>query len=124
MDFLKIKKSHISGVSGGRAYAIACSSVIPERIITTTLISSVAPPNVEGYLKKQLDDNTFLLYLFQRCPKFAWTLLFKMGSLSFRSCPSEINKESIFSVQMCEAYKQGVKGAVQDMILITKDWGG
>jgi pimeloyl-ACP methyl ester carboxylesterase len=48
MDALGIERAYVAGWSGGGPHALACAALMPERVIATALLASVAPYPAEG----------------------------------------------------------------------------
>lgn len=142
-DHLAIERSHIVGVSGGGPYALACASLIPDRIKTVSLIASFAPPGVNGYIESMTTGNRFLFFLTNRWPLLAgifihlMALFYKrfpgkiMKTIRSRLCESDLrvldegrekDLENILVTHMQEAFKNGIEGTMSDMALLSNDW--
>lgn len=143
MDKLEIERAHIVGVSGGGAYALGCASQIPERVVSATLVSSVAPPGIEGYTEEMAGGNKFIFFLVNKLPILA-RLLLLMSARAFRKYPDKVlaqiesqlcesdirvlrestgkDIENSFAMHTQEAYKTGVNGALSDLKLVSNSW--
>ena len=48
LDQLGIDRAYVAGASGGGPHALACAALMPERVIATAVLASVAPYAAEG----------------------------------------------------------------------------
>lgn len=138
-DYLMIKRFSLMGVSGGGPYAAVCAYKIPQRIIKTGIIVGLAPVHVKGNLDGMAFQGrigwanyhkfpftryigTFSSYFLFRFPllgsKFA--LPTKQDRLLYQeTVKNREGKES----GVKEAFRQGIKGAEQELKIYTDDWG-
>ena len=140
-DALKIEQFAVIGVSGGGAYALACTSQIPERITWTGVISSISPINVSKVTKGMNLTNRVLFGVAQYIP----FLLRPLSSLAVRTARKNPQKlldgmENIFPVpdkevlfqptvrdmfleDLPQAFRQGSHGFTLDMKILAQSWG-
>ena len=138
-NYLKIKKFSLMGVSGGGPYVAVCAYKIPERIIKAGIVVGLAPvtkKNLEGmasqgklgwanyhkfpWLRTLSVLNSEIL--FKYLPFLGNLLAFptKQDHLAYvEAVKNKAGEES--SVK--EAFKQGIKGAVDELRVYTDDWG-
>jgi pimeloyl-ACP methyl ester carboxylesterase len=128
-DCLQLDRFAIVGVSGGGPYALACAYTIPDRLIVCGVVSGVGPVH---------------LFLFQRLPWLLTPMIGVMGhffrdeaqarkALTWftRSWP-EPDRQSltlpeiraIIAASQAEAFRQGVRGLIYDVLLIEGRPGG
>lgn len=135
-DSLKIKKFSVIGVSGGGPYAAVCAYKIPDRIVKTGIVVGLAPT----YLPGILEDMPMLAKLgwanFSRFPLLAYlgslfhqieakyfpsSFVFQYSAKADKAILPSIKQE--LAVNKKEAFKQGLKGAMIDLVLYTSNWG-
>lgn len=139
-DNLGLKKFSIIGSSGGGPYVSACAYKIPKRLISVTISAGLGPlkiKNKEGLTFKQqylLKTASFLakiylpnlvLYRFflNRLPRFfIWYASLRRPKQDKEIFEKESFKKS-FEETGREAFRQGIKGPLQDMIIYSSDWG-
>lgn len=142
-NHLEIEKFHVAGISGGGPYALSCAHELPERILSATLISSEVPMDTKGFFKELSFGNKFAIKLSKYFPtllKPFFKHAAKVGSKNpeklfdymkpqlcnwDRDILTELEKKGRmkgFLDQTSEAYRQGLKGAYIDTILLYKPW--
>jgi pimeloyl-ACP methyl ester carboxylesterase len=138
-NYLKIKKLSLMGVSGGGPYVAVCAYKIPERINKAGIVVGLAPitkKNLEGmsargnfgwenyhkfpFLRTLSALNSEIL--FKYIPFLGNLLAFptKQDHLAYvEAVKNKAGEES--SVK--EAFRQGIKGAEDELRVYTDDWG-
>jgi len=137
-DSLGIKKFAVMGVSGGGPYAAVCAYKIPQRITKAGIVVGLAPLNVKGLTKGISTASRIGWENYHKFPLLrffaAWIgiVQFKyfpvLGRvISFRAKSDRVlikarSKKVNFTASK-EAYRQGIKGAAQELKIYTDDWG-
>lgn len=141
-DQLEIQRFHVAGASGGGAYALACAIELPERVLSTTLISAATPPEMPDFTKGMSFGNKISFFFAKNMPfvlkfmqsqtaayihkhpdKFFEKMVSQLCEWDKQIIDSYSSKDRrIFIQSIQEAYKQGVVGAYQDMLLISRPW--
>jgi len=67
-DQLGIHKFHVAGASGGGAFALACAIELPERLLSTTLISAATPPEMREFSKGMSFGNKISFFFAKQMP--------------------------------------------------------
>lgn len=139
---LGIQKFHIAGASGGGAYALACAIELPEYVMSTTLISAAPPPEMSEFSRGMSFGNKISFFFARHLPfvlkflqsqtasfiekypdKFFEKMYPQLCEWDKRVLDSYSTKDrEIFIKSIQEAYRQGVGGAYQDMVLISRPW--
>lgn len=141
-DALKIEQFAVTGVSGGGAYALACTSEIPERITRAGVISSISPFDVSHVTEGMNLINRVLFGVGQYAPFLLNPLLspivrtarkepqklFDYGLTNYFPIP---DKEVLFQPMVREmfledlpqAFLQGACGFTLDMKILVQSWG-
>ncbi|MBV6622585.1 MAG: alpha/beta hydrolase [Rivularia sp. (in: Bacteria)] len=141
-DALKIEQFIVIGVSGGGAYALACTSEIPERITKAGIISSISPLDVPHVTEGMNVINRVLLGVMQYTPFLLNPLLspivrkarkdpqklFDYGLINYFPIP---DKEVLFQPAVREmfledlpqAFRQGACGLRLDIKILAQSWG-
>lgn len=141
-DQLGIRKFHVAGASGGGAYALACAIELPEYVMSTTLISAATPPEMPDFSKGMSFGNKISFFFAKHVPfilmfmqsqtasyiqkypdKFFEKMYPQLCEWDKRVIDSYSPKDrEIFIKSIQEAYRQGIAGAYQDMLLISRPW--
>ncbi len=146
-DHLGLERYHVSGGSGGGAYALACAIHSPQRVISATLFASGGPPEVMPITDDMKPGNRLVFTLARsRYLPFLLKLMFSLNSKAFKKSPEKIKAkfksgkaystmsewdrhimekdggEGVFA-QMQEAMRQGGGGTYCDIRLVGRDWG-
>lgn len=138
-DKLRIKKFAVMGVSGGGPYAASCAFKIPERITKAGIVVGLAPTYIPGILEGTSTLAKFgwsnygkyplartvgalLQYLNAKYGPSLGFHRFMFGSKADRKLygNSKLRKETREGTK--EAFRQGYKGAEQDLKLYTTPW--
>lgn len=139
-DKLRIKKFAVMGVSGGGPYAAVCAYKIPQRITKAGIVVGLAPTYITGILDgtstlAKLGWSNYGKYPLARTlgallqylnTKYGPSLgfhRFMFGSKADRKlyANSKLRKEARAGTK--EAFRQGYKGAEQDLKIYTTNWG-
>lgn len=139
-DNLGIKRFSIIGSSGGGPYVSVCAYKIPKRLTSVAIFAGLGPLKVKdkegltsshwfllklaAFLEKNSLPSLFLYQFFtSRFPG----LYCRYSSLGRPKPDREILQDDIlktaFGLSAKEAFRQGVKGPLQDMIIYSSDWG-
>jgi pimeloyl-ACP methyl ester carboxylesterase len=140
-DDLDLDQFHVAGGSGGGPYALACAIQLPARVLSATLICSGVPPEVVRLSKDMILENRLTFFLAKHAP-FLLKMLLAMAANGVRKHPekytakmlSKMNKgdkhvtesqnnksrKEGLTMQLQEAYRQGVEGVYQDSLLIMR----
>ncbi len=143
-DDLEIREFHVAGVSGGGPYALACASNLSSRVLSTSLIASAAPTEMEGYFKGMSIGNKLAFVMSKYFPWILKAILKSVASHS-RKKPERVIDE--LRSQLCEwdikvldnmtkkgqleclvehireAYRQGYAAHYSDLLLVSRPWG-
>jgi pimeloyl-ACP methyl ester carboxylesterase len=141
-DKLRLERFHLLGVSGGGPYALATALAIPQRLYGVSIVSGVGETTSSGALDGMNPLATRFIRFNQRMPGVArWTLTHLLGPL-LKAAPALVLKilagsapeadmkvlnqpavRGITLMSVCEAMRQGPKGVVQELALISRPWG-
>lgn len=140
-EALGFEQFHLLGLSGGGPYALACAHHMPQRVLSVSLVASVAPLYIAG-LRKAMALRNQLAYYAARFVPLAIQLNFRFIRYSLLHKPviyleklftqlsdwdeallQDPTKQVLFIQHMHEAYLSGIDGAVSDIQLLMKPWG-
>lgn len=137
-DFLKIKKFAVLGQSGGGPYAAACAYKIPGRLTKVGICVGLAPTDINGVLKGMEFTNRLTWKAYHYFPylmNLSTTLFFLQAKkllpvsmkFSYKSRADRIlltNPKLLDNMKRIrkEAFRQGKKGALQDLRCYINDW--
>jgi pimeloyl-ACP methyl ester carboxylesterase len=138
-DALDLERFSVLGVSGGGPYAIACACRIPQRIRAVGLVGALGPvslPELGGAMKlparfsfqlaRQYPSLADLLYarlagrILWRWPLLALLLL--RASQPDQPVLGNPAVADILRLSIGEAFRQGGRGAVQELTLLGGNW--
>ena len=138
-DHLKINKFSLLGVSGGGPYVAVSAYKIPERIIKAGIVVGLAPVDIKGNLdgmafKGRIGWANYHKFPFTRyIGTFSSYFLFKyplLGSIfSFPTKQDRLLYQEVVKNRegeesgVKEAFRQGIKGAEQELKIYTDNWG-
>lgn len=140
-DHLELEKFYVQGHSAGGPHALACASLLPERVIAGIVISSVAPMSRPNAYKGMPVFNQILARCSRSLPfvtklirrSMRGMVLDDMEKTSRRLMASipEADKAvlyasrnlEIFVASVQEGFRQGSRAVAQDDILINREWG-
>ncbi len=143
---LNIQKFAVLGGSGGCPYALVCALKIPERLTYCGIVSGLGPIDLglEGMEKgkqKELNIAKNKPNLLARFYKIIQKKILKMKNQTLDDLEKTFQKRSknlpepdkkimvnpnklpLFVELMAEPFRQGVKGVVHDIKLLSSDWG-
>lgn len=139
-NHLGLARFAVLGISGGGPYAAACAWKIPNRLTVAALVSGVGPLDDETLNSMPLHNRTLLLlarkgqwllrppgavlaYFARQWPdKYLSTMnahLPPADKVIF-TCPEV---QAMIKEDMAEAFRQGSRAAVRDIVLLTRPWG-
>jgi pimeloyl-ACP methyl ester carboxylesterase len=139
-DALGLERFAVAGGSAGGPYAAACAFRLPERVTTLGLISSLAPFDVpeiaEGMTPEYRMIPFFTRYapwlltlaqsLIIRNPEGAWKQFYarlpEPDRATLRAHP-DLDLRAMLVRDVPEIYRQGPRGIVWDMTVLTRPWG-
>ncbi len=141
-DHLGFRSFGVLGISGGGPYALACASLLPERLISVTLICSAGPVDAPGALEGMAPLTRWLLTFARTTPWLAEkTAAMFLGAIwrdGDQVIPRQIeqrlppsDKETLKNPELRtglvasskEALRQGVAAAAWDGLLLSRPWG-
>jgi len=140
-DSLALERFAVLGISGGGPYAAACAWKIPERMTTVVLVSAMGPADDPEAIQNMPLLNRFLLASAKygewplRLPAAALVAIAQSWPdqyLSFMNSHLPAPDQAIYyraemrafvKEDVAEAFRQGTRGAVRDIILLARQWG-
>lgn len=141
-DRLGVDRFGLIGASCGGPYAIATAAALPSRVRGLALLGSVAPFRERGLTRGQLAPLRLLFGLARRSPALVAPLLRLDAKVLLHDPERAIRRLSKllsapdrrlldggadvrgqFAAALCEAYRQGVRGAALDASLLARGWG-
>lgn len=139
-DILNIKKFATLGISGGGPYAAVCAFKIPSRLTKSGIVVGLAPTYLPGLLDNMQGINKFGWSNYGRIPilraivsliQYSLAYLspgfglyrFIYSSKSDRKMHSDPGMRKTSKQNSKEAFRQGYKGAEQDLKIYTTNWG-
>ncbi|HEX9974209.1 MAG TPA: alpha/beta hydrolase [bacterium] len=141
VDGLGIDKFALVGISSGGPYTLACGYRMPERITRISLVSALAPLH-QGELMEAIDPKMKRLFNFaKRMPVLmngilgiAFLFLKNRFDMAFEKLVADLPESDknllhqpviaeMFKKDVAEAFRQGSKGVVSDMKILSEPWG-
>ncbi|MFX0004897.1 MAG: alpha/beta fold hydrolase [Candidatus Hermodarchaeota archaeon] len=145
-DHLNIQKFAVLGGSGGCPYALVCAAKIPGRLTYCGIVSGLGPIDLglEGMDKgkqKELKLAKSKPGLLTKFYKMIMKKILKMNEQTPKQLENNFQKRSknlpepdkkimvepkqirLYVELMAEPFRQGVKGVVHDIQLLSSDWG-
>ena len=140
-DALEIPRFGVVGVSGGGPYALACAWRLPERLSVVASVSGIAPIADAGRLPGLDRQHHAVLAVGRRAP-WVGSALMALAGLAWRRYPDgmyrrlqawapradhavlarpEVASSMIAGVR--EAFRQGSRGAADELRLFIRPWG-
>lgn len=113
-DRLNLDRFHVIGVSGGGPFALACAALLPQRVITATVVASPAPMTTTGFWNGLSVVNRTVFFI----SRYATVLL----PLLCTAMAALMKDRGKASSHQGEAFRQGGIGLKTDLKLITKNW--
>ncbi len=140
MDALKIDRFAVVGISGGGPYAAACAYKIPQRLTVAALVSCSGPINAPdamrgiaqqrrlGYWAARhapwlLNAVIWLANNPQRDPDKFFEKYTAESSASDQAIIHRPEMRAMLTRNYAEATRQGVRGFVQEVIIVSQPWG-
>jgi pimeloyl-ACP methyl ester carboxylesterase len=144
-DALGLNRFAVAGISSGAPYALACARFIPERLKGCAVVSGLPPLTVVK--REKLDPGQYLMpeeLLLARLAKsvpFAARAIYLYFLWQVRKDPAKVmdgmkgatardiellkhpEMKRAFQAMIIEAFRNGVRGAVESVGLEVRDWG-
>lgn len=140
-DHLGLERFAVLGTSGGGPYAAACCYALPDRIARASLASTVGPPDRPGAFAGMNRGEARTMILARRAPLLARWLV-GTAVLAERHRPGTVYRGLMKALPEVDrrvaaqpgvrqslvdsfalAFRQGVRGQVQDWAIIATSWG-
>jgi pimeloyl-ACP methyl ester carboxylesterase len=140
-DQLQIERFDLLGISGGGPYALACAALIPDRLHSVVLVSSLAPLESPEITRGMVRLHRWLLLFAQKAPWLArkmaviclrgfWgkgeQVLPKQAEARLPECDqralSNPDLRAALITSSTEALRGGVEGAATDGLLYARRW--
>jgi len=141
VDGLGIERFGLLGISSGGPYTLACAYRMPERVNRISLVSALAPLH-QGDLMEAIDPKMKRLFKFaKQMPVLmngilgiAFLFLKDRFDLAFEKLVADLPDSDkkllhqpaiaeMFKKDVAEAFRQGSKGVVSDMKILSEPWG-
>lgn len=139
-DALGLEKFAVAGASAGGPYAAACAHKLPERVTALALISSLAPFDIPAIANGMTPAYKIIPALAKYAP---WLLTLSQSMMSrnlegawkqfYNRLPEcdkttlqkhpEVNMKAVLLRDLPEITRQGPRGVVWDMRVLTGPWG-
>ena len=141
-DQLEIERFHTVGSSGGGPHALACAALLPDRVLSAATVGGCAPYDAEGldWLAGMGAENVEELELAERGPDALQPWLEREAEAMVQASPEELREilgdlvsdpdraaltgsfsQHLYS-SMCESFKRGVWGWLDDDIAFVRPW--
>lgn len=139
-DHLGLGGFSVLGVSGGAPYALACGYGLPDRIRSIAIVSGLGPPESLGEASPA-STSGLGLRLTARLPWAAPAFSYPLGWAARHASPlllallraksSRLDRRilksgefrSILAASLREAFREGPRGAIDDLRLLSASWG-
>lgn len=141
-DKLEIDKFGVIGISGGAPCALSCAYTLPQRVSIIGIVCGLGPVNQPGLLKDMRYTIRLGFSMARYTPgllgavygipvycaaKISPALTLQAIALQNGGADRKILSEPVIRKKMMpivkEAFRQGINGAVWDMVLYANDWG-
>jgi pimeloyl-ACP methyl ester carboxylesterase len=140
-DHLGFERFHLLAISGGAPYALACASLLPERMRGTAICCGLGevshvelrarmPPQARlgfwlagrgaAWLKYSYGPVTVIAA--RHLPELAIEIMARLNGGADRSVLREPAIKSLFAANLREAFRQGSVGGVADMCAAVAPW--
>ena len=113
-DRLNLDRFHVLGISGGGPFALACAALLPQRVITATVVASPTPITTTGFWTGLSVVNRMVFFISRNATVLLPLLCAAMAALMK-------DRGEVYTHQG-EAFRQGGIGLKTDLQLITKNW--
>jgi pimeloyl-ACP methyl ester carboxylesterase len=138
---LRIGRFSVAGASGGGPYALACAWRLPDRVVEAAVISGVGPYQVPGITSGMRWQNRVGFKWGSRWPALARALMRSMHrgitsrpertieAIARTMSPVDAavvrrpEVRDVLIADITEAFREGIQGAVLDVILLGRPWG-
>lgn len=139
-DALQIERFAVAGLSGGGPHTAACAYSIPDRIVAAALISSLSPFLSPDSYRGMVWPVGILLRIATVAPWLPRLLAWPWIRSSQRNFDSYMDRvasrlpkpdaevlrrgevRNIFRESLAEMFRQGTRGAAQEMAILAKPW--
>lgn len=140
-EHLEISRFGVLGVSGGGPYALACARYLADQLTAVGIVCGLAPPEMPGFTEGMTPVAAGLLNSARYTPLLAAQLGYGMGwsmarfpglvlNLAGAGAPASdrltLNRPEVRETilrSMEQAFSQGSRGAVDDLLLYARSWG-
>jgi pimeloyl-ACP methyl ester carboxylesterase len=141
-ESLGLGRFAILGVSGGGPYAAACACLMPQRLTAVGIVGGLGPLAKAKAGREMQPAARFSFFLARRAPKMTGILYRGMVVPFFRFLPAiplallsagapprdrEVLQrpgvKRVLLASLAEAFRQGGRGAVQELLLYSRPWG-
>lgn len=140
-DSLGLDGFYVMGVSGGGAFAAACSHFLSERVCGSAVVSSTCPISMIENRRGMSVSNRVAFWLAENFPLGLRTATAISRKLILRNPERYLNEikgqlcpwdqrvlespsfRKLATLHLQEAYRQGIQGAIHELRLQTEDWG-
>lgn len=141
-DRLGLGRFAVIGVSGGAPYALACAWRLPERLTACTLVCPLGPIYLPDVLARMRWPTRVNLAVAQRRPVLSYAIVGRAAGgilarwpqtihhlRTFHACAADRTEladgatREVLSATIRDAMRGGARGARQDLLLLTRDWG-
>lgn len=141
-DYLGLEQFAILAVSGGSPYALACAWRLPERINGCTLVCPLGPIYLKSALSEMNLAARFNLVMARHAPRISEFLLGGVTTYLYPAWPQLVGRlrrlnasdadmaelanprtRHLLDQTIADAMRSGARGARQDLLLYTRDWG-
>jgi pimeloyl-ACP methyl ester carboxylesterase len=134
-DHLGVERFAVMGLSSGGPYAVACSALLPERVASAGVVGGVTDFGWDGAWDGYLEDEGALMWIGDEAKAVAWCEArygadgsgFLEGGLGELPPADQaaLDDEALATVLFTtvgEAFRQGVGGYAQDIVLQGEPW--
>ncbi len=140
-DALNFERFSVYGASGGGPYALACALLMPESLIATIVVNSLAPLDLDGAGDGLSPSARTTWWLLGHAPGFCRLaagaqarmarsnpdampprMARRMAEKDRRAVDSE-GAGDLIGRQLIEAFRQGPGGVARDLWILSRPWG-
>jgi pimeloyl-ACP methyl ester carboxylesterase len=140
-DLLGLGSFSVLGSSGGGPYALACGHELPDRVTKVGVVSGLGPRDLPGATEGMRWANRVGFDLGARFPPLARLAMSSMGrkvkrrpervldaigramSTSDADIVARPEVRRVLAAVFAEAFRQGSRGAADDIVLLGRPWG-
>ncbi len=139
---LGVERFAVIGVSGGGPYALACAWKMPEKLSSVKVVGGLAPLGQPETLRAMRWYARLAFNLARHSYPLLWLTYGVSVATALRLCPQSVSAWQWFSgapadratmgrsgvlphllASIREGLRQGVRGALWDAVLYSRDWG-